>query len=56
MPAPGGRGLELVEEREIGAPAARGDPVHLDTGSRRELPPGTASRPWDGAKLHLRTR
>ena len=52
MPAPGGRRRELVEEREICASAARPKPVHLGTSSRRERPPGTASRPGDGAKLH----
>ena len=51
MPAPRGRRRELVEEREIARPRRdRASPPRYGLG--RELPPGTASRPRDGAKLH----
>ena len=52
MPASRRRWRELVEEREIRPSTARPKPVHLDTGSRGELPTGTASRPGNAAKLH----
>ena len=45
---------ELVEERKIRPSTARPKPVHVDTGSRGELPTGTASRAGQAAKLHAR--